>query len=83
VILLNFELNFAFGSGSNRGSGLNLDTTTHVSHVVLPHPTSSSCHLLLGLFPCPVVIWVRGGCRRGVVDVAGVDVAASTCAGRN
>ena len=47
------------------------------------HPASSSSHLLLDLlFSCPVVVGVRDGCRRAV-DVAGVDMAASTCHGRN
>jgi len=47
------------------------------------HPASSSSHLLLDLlFSCPVVVGVHDGCRCAV-DVAGVDMAASTCRGRN
>jgi len=47
------------------------------------HPASSSSHLLLDLlFLCPVVVGVRDGCRHAV-DVAGVDMAASTCHGWN
>ena len=71
-------------------SYVKLDTdvaSVNVAYVFLPpsfHATSSSCHLLLVLlFSCPVIVGECGGRRCGEVDVAGVDVAASTCRGRN
>ena len=59
----------------------------HGSHYPAPppllHPASSSSHLLLDLlFSCPVVVGVHDGCWHAV-DVAGVDMAASTCHGWN
>jgi len=48
-----------------------------------PCPTSLSHLLLILLFLCPFNLGVRGRCWRGVVDLAGVDVAALTCPGWN